>query len=169
MQQVAQRLQSPSVLEAVALDRLEIPDFKQHLLERYPVFRQDDKVWEELAGWEFDPVTLFWGAVPVAATTGTPDIAWVYGVSAKNMTFSNWFYVFGEDLQWTALHFDNEGKMQDVLTARDMPVTGFTYCRDVSELALNIPLVSADAQGGAVFTDNWAPYPQANRVQDRSR
>jgi hypothetical protein len=124
------------------------------LLARYPVFSQNAKVWEELSGWDFDPVTRFW-SIAFSAPEQGPDIAWAYGAESGRSEFINWFFIFTDALQWELLRFDMGHEPQESYAVQAIPAVGFEYCAQARELALNVP--DYDPSSGE-FTDRWRPF-----------
>jgi hypothetical protein len=131
------------------------------LKKRYGIFSDESKPFFELADRGFDPMPLFWKINPPPGARLKPNhyVAWVYGVNRKSRTFFNYFFIFSNKNRWEPLRFLQNGELTEVIERHVTPIVDFRVCDKASELALNVPRVTAPPRGKPIVQDWWIPFP----------
>ena len=113
----------------------EIPEFKNQA-EIKKQFSGKTNL-EELAGFAFDPLSVFWKDDFLDRQPGREAVAWVYGLDSRRKQMFYYFYMFTEVLQWEPLRFSVDDKLEEQ-PAVDGLITDFKLCAKRNELSLKI-------------------------------
>lgn len=129
------------------------------IYDKYSLFDQENKPFDELAGFDMDPTKLFWktnfssDGVPIPGET----FAWVYAGVKDSNDFVNAFFIYTKNNTWEPLFKQAIALSPWIRTTG--PAIEFVYCGNSSELALNDPSRFDSKTGNPTdWHDVWYPY-----------